>query len=200
MEENEKLPHFSRAYLESLKIDYNVLGLNAVLPWKFFLLLILPSLVVYFVQPDFVFMFNPSQMPPMLGGCMVAVGMMGALTVNLMGQIINTANDKEFSKYLNETGTFSVVIFFPQYTFFMIFLALLICLATIFLFSFSILSSVLPYLFFVSIGAVIYAVTNVWSLIDLSRTLAWHRRDYVTLLEEQIAELKAEIDAGKMKK
>lgn len=184
---------FSSAWWESVKLSYTHRGPAGVIPWWFLLLVVFPCSYVRYFHPEAAKLVDANSIPILIAGCVAGLGMLGAMTVNLMGQVVGIVSDEKFSSFLKDTGTFSITIFVPQFTMGTIFVSLFFLLMTYIFFIIPVMHLLLPYMAIVSLGLIAYAALNVWSLIDLARKLAWHRRDYTTKLNDEIERLKNEL-------
>ena len=185
--------HFTFALWESAKIAYEKGGTASVVPWFLILFVFLPLPTLVYFFPKVLPSLDLAYVPLLLTGCASGTGMLGAMTVNLMSQVTALVNDKHFSDFLTATKTFTVTIFVPQYTFMTVFFSLFSSILTFFVYALPETKWATPHLTIVTMGLVLYAALNVWSLIDLARRLAWHRKDYATKLEQEIERLKDEL-------
>jgi hypothetical protein len=117
-------------------------------------------------------------------GMMVVGGVLAAVSVACMNQIYVSVADPAFGDYLREEKVFEQLLFWPQFTLLIQIAFVIVCAIGLFL-SLSVkLNGYLVFSVCCGVALMIYTAFKTWNLIETMRLLAWHRQDYLFLLQQ----------------
>lgn len=173
-------PKITQSYWYAIKLGYRNRGLMGVLPIFFVVTIIVPQ---FFADHVIVWLSSFPKEPnfyAIFPSFIVMGGFLGAVSINIMGQVFSITAHPEFSDYLKTEKAYDLYIFWPQF-------CLIVQIILIFSFVFSIVvysiygvGFMLARVLIFDAGIIVYALKNTLDLVDMIRTLAWHRHDYMS--------------------
>lgn len=180
-------PRLSQTFVEALKLGFRQRGLLAFIPIVPSVVLIVPQFGSEYVL-NFIINKGHISLGPILGSMIVMGGFLGSVSINVLTQIFSLLNHEEFSDFLKEEGVLDIYLFWPQFSFI---IQMAFIFASVFGFVswtvFDVNEWIIRIILFV-FGLLIYASIQTLGLIDMVRTLAWHRQNYFRIKREVLNE------------
>jgi hypothetical protein len=154
-------------------------------PWLLAILFVLPQLFSDNITVMALNMSPNSNFVPIFSSILVVGGLFGAVSINVLNQVFSLCSNTQFADYLKEEKIFDIYIFWPQYALSIQILLMFSCLASIFAYYTAGIGVVFIRISLFNISMLFYTFIKTWDLIDMVRVLAWHRQEYLSLLEAE---------------
>jgi hypothetical protein len=185
------VPSFSETFLDALKLGTQARGLRAFVPWLFAVCVGIPTWLAPKAFAIAHMQETGASLAPIFAAFLVAGGFLGAVSINVMSQTVSIVAEPKFARYLEDIKAFDLFIFWPQLTLGIQVVSLIASLTALVISFLAGSSSLTAYATGAALGLLAYSFLKAWKLVDLVRQLAWHRRDYMMKLEDEIERLRA---------
>lgn len=188
-----KAPKLSETFVKAIQLAYKRRGLRALLPWWFATCFGVPIFLVWqsagLIETE---LAMNKGIHTVFAAFLVLGGFLGAVSINVMREVYSLVSEPKFADYLREEGLFDQYIFWPQFVLIVqmsFIVAAVICTTLVVL---APLKGAVLYFLAVTIGLLGYSMSKTLGLIDMVRTLAWHRSDYQKQYDEELRKAQAQ--------